>query len=761
MNKFCRLLLLFVAALSASCGVTKYVPEGQFLLNRVEIVSDHKAIKPATLLPYIKQNPNYKAFSIFPSQVSVYSWSGRDSTKWINRFLRKLGAPPVIYDEYLTEKTREDISKSIVNQGFMNVSVTTEVDKRKKKASVIYRVKTGEPYFIQKYNIEIGNETIAQLVNEDSANVLLKPGERFDRTLLDKERQRIVTLLRRKGYFGIGKEKLSYIADSALNKHRVDLTLQMFPSTSRELNNSSSPEQCQYLVKNVYIVTEYDPIAGGESTAALLDTVRYKGYQIIYGANKWIRPEVLVNSSYVMPNQMYDERTIDLTYSSFSRLKAVKYVNIRFEVSERKDSCLLNCYLMLSSSQTQSISTELEGTNSAGDLGMAASVTYQQRNIFHGSETFSAKVRGAYERLTGVGTNSNFTELGTELGLSFPKFMFPFIDYNLKRRVRAVSELIGTYNIQQRPEFSRVIAGVAWRYKWSSRNAAYRHSLDLIDVSYVYLPWIDKVFYDQFSVDNPLLRYSYENHFIMRTGYTFYLTNQNTVAAGKDPFSLRIGVETAGNTLNILSELTNKKKVDGYYQFLGINYSQYAKVEIDYARSRLLDESNTLAWHANLGLACPYGNSQILPFEKRYFAGGANSVRGWSVRTLGPGIFKQTGTSADFVNHSGDLKLDLSVELRSKLFWVVESALFIDAGNIWTIRQYTNQEGGLFRFDTFYKEIALAYGVGVRLNFNFFIFRLDLGFRAFDPSLDGQERWRFTRISSQDMAWHVAVGYPF
>ncbi|MDD2799699.1 MAG: BamA/TamA family outer membrane protein [Bacteroidales bacterium] len=762
MNKYIQYILLLLVLVATSCSVTKYVPTNHYLLDRVEIATDNKKIKSSSLEPYLKQKSNYRIFTFFRTQLSTYSLSGRDSTKWLNRFLRKLGEPPVIFDSELTERSRFDIEKSLSNQGYLNVTVDTMVVRHKKKATVIYTVNARHPYLIRRYDIEIGNDNVSTIVTKDSANSLLRAGEKFDRSLLDRERQRIVSLLRRNGYFAMAKERISYIADTSLNTNQVNLTMQLFANEDRAHDYTKEPEQRQYIVKNVYMVTEYDPVSSVAMNASGLDTLAYKGYQLIYGKNRWIRPEVLRSSCYIMPNEIFDEHSIDLTYNSFSRLKAVKYVNIRFEQASTQDSSFLNCYLMLSNAKTQSISTEVEGTNSSGDLGVASIVTYQHRNIFKGSETFSAKVRGAYERLTGVGVNSNFTELGTELGLSFPKFVFPFLDYKAKRKVRAISELIGSYNFQQRPEYTRVIAGMTWRYKWSNINATQRHSFDWIDASYVYLPWIDGAFFTNFPVDNPLLRYSYENHFIMRSGYTFYLTNQNSIASIRSPYSLRISVETAGNFLNAVSKLTNASKdANGYYQFLGISYSQYAKAEIDFAKAHVIDESNSLAWHANVGVACPYGNSQILPFEKRYFAGGANSVRGWSVRSLGPGIYKQTGTSSDFVNHSGDIKLDLSVELRSKLFWVLESAFFVDAGNIWTIRDYNIQEGGLFRFDQFYKEIALAYGLGVRFNFNFFVFRVDLGFKGYDPSQDGSLRWRFKHTTTSDMAWHMAIGYPF
>ena len=761
MNKPIHYILILFLIVAASCSITKYVPQDRYLLDRATITTDSRRLDAKSLEPYLKQKSNFRIFTFFRTQLRFYSLSGRDSSKWINRFLRKIGEPPVILDEELVERSRQDLQKAVLNQGYMNVTVDTIIDRRKKRANVTYLVNAGQPYKIRNYSLDIGNDQILQIVANDSTNSLLKSGVNFDRSLLDKERLRIVTLLRRNGFFAIAKERIAYFADSTLNSNQVDLTLRLFPNNSRAFQTKLSPEECQYLVKNVYIITEYDPTKLVENQTLSHDTLSYKGYRLIYGERRWIRPEVLRSSCYIMPNQLFDERTIDLTYSSFGRLKAVKYVNIRFEPVVENDSCYLNCFLMLSDSKTQSLTSEIEGTNSSGDFGAAASLTYQHRNIFNGSETFSAKVRGAYERLTIDGLNSSVTEVGGELGLSFPKFVFPFINYDTRRRVRAISELIGSYNFQQRPEYSRVISGSTWRYKWSNSTATQRHSVDLIDLNYVYLPWKDPAFSERLNADNPLLKYSYENHLIMRTGYSLYLSNQGTASGRKNPYSLRFSIETAGNFLSLVSKLTQASKVNGFYEFMGISYSQYAKAEIDFSRSHLIDENNSFAWHANTGVAVPYGNTAVLPFEKRYFAGGANSVRGWSVRSLGPGIFKPNDGVTDFVSHSGDLKLDLSMELRSKLFWKLESALFVDAGNIWTIRNYSDQSGGLFRFESFYKEIALAYGLGVRLNFDYFVLRLDMGIKAYDPAQETALRWRFSHLSSSEMAWHIAIGYPF
>ena len=206
-----------------------------------------------------------------------------------------------------------------------------------------------------------------------------------------------------------------------------------------------------------------------------------------------------------------------------------------------------------------------------------------------------------------------------------------------------------------------------------------------------------------------------------------------------------------------------KQNEDGQYTLLNIAYAQYIKFDVDYTHLFRFNATNQLALHARLGIAYPYGNSSILPFEKRYFSGGANSVRGWSVRELGPGKFKGTDGHIDFINQTGDMKLDLNAEYRAKLFWKFQGALFIDAGNIWTLRNYPDQPGGQFKFKDFYKQIAVSYGVGLRLNFDYFILRMDGGMKAINPVYDtSDEHWAiFHPKWGRDFTFHFSVGLPF
>ena len=286
------------------------------------------------------------------------------------------------------------------------------------------------------------------------------------------------------------------------------------------------------------------------------------------------------------------------------------------------------------------------------------------------------------------------------------------------------------------------------------------YKLDLLDLNYIYMPWISDTFREGYLDDvdniNSILRYNYEDLFIMKLGFGM------SYNGGDEAFKLN--VETAGNLLGgISSAIGGRRNAEGQYTLFNIAFAQYIKGDFDYTRLFAIDRNNSLAFHFGFGIAYPYGNSKVLPFEKRYFSGGANSVRGWSVRGLGPGGFKGTNGAIDFINQTGDMKLDINLELRSFLFWKVYGALFVDAGNIWTLRAYEEQPGGQFRFKDFYKQIAVSYGLGIRFNFDFFILRFDMGMKAINPAYSTKEE-HYALLHpdfSRDFAFHFAVGLPF
>lgn len=757
--------IVVTALLLVGCSVSKFVPEGKYLLDEVHISSDNKEIKSSEMYSYVRQKPNSKWFSLVKLPMYIYCSSGKDSTKWINKILRKMGDAPRIYDARVAEETRMQILGAVQNKGYLGAHVSLEEKIKKNKLDTYYRISSGKPYIISSIDYNVEDYVIRDLLMNDSIHSGLKVGERFDVNQLEEERNKITQFLLNRGYYRFNKDYITFQADTVNGTYRIDLTMNI--GLNNMPNSSETSLHRQYSIRNVNYLMDVD---FSPNNGVNLDTMSYGGINILYDKKLFLRPGVIDSHNRIVPGKLYSNRDVMSTYSSLSRLGILKYSNIRFVEHLENDSAYLDAFVSLSKNKNKMLSFQVEGTNSAGDLGAAASVTYTHRNLFKGSETFTIKVRGAYEAVTGLEgyANNNYTEYGVESSLDFPEFMFPFLTSDFKKRVNAKSEVSIKYNWQIRPEFERTLASAAWSYRWNSGRRA-NHRLDVLDINYIYMPYRSNTFIEYLNyMDevNPLLRYSYEDLFIVRLGYTYTynsagVTTQQT--AKKSSYSIRFNIEESGNLIYGFSKLIHKKPSDGESFRMGnISFAQYVKTDFDFAKNIMIDDRNSLVFHIATGVAIPYGNSKSLPFEKLYFSGGANSVRGWSVRSLGPGRYHGNSGSLDYVNHTGDIKLDLNVEYRTHLFWKLNGAAFIDAGNVWTLKSRYTDDTGQFAFNRFYKEIAVSYGLGVRFDLDFLILRFDGGMKAINPMESGADRFPVIKPDfSRDFAFHFAVGYPF
>lgn len=764
--RHCSIFLMLLLGLSA-CSVSKFIPEGHYLLDAVKIESDNKEVKPSEMRAYVRQTSNAKWFSLVKIPMYIYSAAGRDSTKWINRLLYRMGDAPRIYDPELTEETREQMEQAVRNMGYMGAQVDAVEVRKGNRLKVHYVIRAGEPYTVGSVAYDIDDYRIAEYLRADSVHRMLAPGMRFDVNVLDQERQRITQYLQNRGYFRFNKDFITYQADTTLYSKQVGLTLKLAPYR-RKKEDTPAPHK-QYHIRDVNFIFDSDFSDLSTTGLAGLDSVRSGGVNFYYKDKLYLRPRVITDYNRLQTGDLYRLRNVQSTYNALGRLNILKYSNIRFEEDVKSDSACLDAFVTLSRNKNKSVAFEIEGTNSAGDLGAAASVSYMHRNLFKGSETFSIKIRGAYEAITGLEgyANSNYMEYAVETGLNFPEFMFPFLSSDFKRRIRATSEVTVKYNWQIRPEFERMVASAAWSYKWSKRRAS--HRFDVFDLNYIYMPYRSETFrsyLDEMDQRNPLLRYSYEDLFIVRMGYTYTYNSSGAASmktAQRNSYSIRFNIEESGNLLYAFSKIVNRHPKNGEaFQMGNIDFAQYVKMDIDYAKNFMIDYRNSLVFHVGVGVAVPYGNSKSLPFEKLYFSGGANSVRGWSVRSLGPGGYRGDANSLDYVNHTGDIKLDLNLEYRTHLFWKLNGAAFIDAGNVWTIRSRDMQPEGQFKFDRFYKQLAVAYGLGIRFDLDFLILRFDGGMKAVNPMYTGKDRYPIVSPDfKRDFTFHFAVGYPF
>ncbi|MDO4949871.1 MAG: BamA/TamA family outer membrane protein [Bacteroidales bacterium] len=763
MNASHRYILVCLLALTASCSTGKFLHDDELLLDKVGVTADRPDISPVELQTYVRQTPNARWFNLFKVPMRLYCLSSPGSDKGFGRFLRKIGERPVAYDSLKTEKTRQEMQKAVRNMGYMSAEVSVGRRVRKNKIGIVYAVRAGRPSYVRHVAYDIHDPGVGSLIANDSVRSGLHGGMMFDVTALDRERTRIAKLLLNNGYFRFNKEMITYRADVTQDSDQIDLTLRIGQPDGR------SPQQDPYetfRVGDVVYVLESE-----ENNRAGFDTVAVAGIKVLSKNDKYIRPDVVAEFNRIRVGEPYDESAVQQTYASMARLKALKYTSVRFEEDTTRQRRQLRATAVLTKARNQSVSFQFEGTNSAGDLGAAASMTYQHRNLFRGSESLSVKLRGAFEAITGVREgfeNDNYKEYGVETSLSLPRFSCPFLSSEAMSHLLATSEVGVTYNSQVRPEFTRTLASASWSYKWTAKQR--QHRLDLLDINYIYVPYKSDAFrryLDEMDKHNSILKYSYEDQLIVRTGYTYtYNSAGNTLMRlpSRTSHSIRANIEESGNLLEAASKMLRPKPKDKEgYTLANIHFAQYVRGDFSFTQNWMLDQKNFLVFHWGMGVAYPYGNSKMLPFEKRYFSGGPNSVRGWPVRGLGPGSYKGSSEGAvSYVNHMGDIKLDLNLEYRTHLFWKFNGAVFVDAGNIWNIREYDGQEGGVFKPDRFYRQLAVAYGLGVRFDLDYLILRFDSGMKAINPMEEGSGRYPFLHHDmGRDFCFHFAVGYPF
>lgn len=747
-----------------SCSSTKYVPNNEKLLCKVKIESNSKNIVVGDFENYIRQKPNSKLFNLIKAELYIYNMSGKKNSGW-NRFLRRIGEAPVIYNEEMTQLTKREMTKEMNNLGYMSATVDVIKKHKKRKIDVKYVISAGQPHIIESFTQNVSDEKLMSIIETEKDKSFIRKGDVFNTNKLDEERIRIANLIRNKGYYDFTKEYVTFIADTVSNTKKVNLTMNVscYNKDNKDKEKTIEP----YTISRIKITEDLPFYTQTAQKEILKDSITYNEKVFEYIRKPYISPRVLDDMISFNKGDLYNEQKLQRTYSNLIRLSAIRYANIRYT---KKPDNTLECLISITRNKDKNISFSIEGTNSASDYGAALSVNFQNRNLFKGSELFQIKLRGAYEKISGLKQgyfSNNFREYGIETSINFPRFLFPFLRDEYKKSIRANTEFGFQFNNQLRPEFTRTLLNTFWSYKWSN-NRKSSHRFDLINISFLYLPSISERFREEYIKNGNSLffTYNYQDRFIINWGYYYYYNSDGNANVVNRPFNprattFRVGVEFAGNLMNGVSKIFNfKKNENGEYKLFNVPYSQYLKINTNYLKSFRFDKYNSISLHLGLGLAIPYGNSKTIPFEKQFFSGGANSVRGWSIRELGPGAYIGNG---DLLTKSGEIKLDVNLEYRTKLFWKFRGAAFIDAGNVWNIRTYKHQPNGVFRFNKFYKQIAVAYGLGIRLDADILVVRLDGGMKAINPMYDsGKDRYPIINPNfKRDFALHIAVGYPF
>lgn len=766
-------ILIMGILLLGACNSAKFVPEGKYLLNKVSVRVDDKRIKRQDLKPKIRQKENLRILGSLKFHLWLYNLSSINKQ---DGWFKRIGEAPVIFEEGQSERSIEQLRVYMNNKGYYNASIHDSLiyKPNKRKVNLVFNVKAGEPYLIRHYFYSIKDEHVAALILKDTVNQLLKTGDIFDLDILNAERQRISTNMKNAGYYKFSEDFISFSADTSFFSHRVDLTVNVDDASFGNDENKVVPHQ-KYMIRDFLINPTFQAAnLSGDQTDQKLDTLVMNDYLITYSGKLQYKPSLFSDVNRMRDSTYYCLRNVEKTYRALNRLKQFKSINIGFveTPSITKDSILLlDCRMQLSPLPRKNFSVDIEGTNSSGNLGVAGNFNFQHRNVFRGAEVFDFQIRGARERQQALFNNSslnlNTIELGLESSLTFPKFL-SFIKWKKMFNFQIPeTKISGGFNYQDRPDYKRTITNVKFGYNW--KTSAYQfHTLNLIDLNYVILSKPNVDFIN--SIKNLYIKSSFTDHFISASNYT-WMYNTQDVNKRVDYTYFKVNLESAGNLLSLYSKLVNKKKIEevdtitglksDYYEILNVRFAQYVKSDFEYRYGHMINKMSSVVGRAFAGVGVPFGNFDVLPFEKKYFTGGANGIRAWQVRSLGPGSYK--APSGTYPNQSSDIMLEGNLEYRFKMFWLMEGAFFLDAGNIWAINSKDNREGAVFKVDEFYKQIAVGTGLGLRFDFTFFLFRLDLGMKMRDPSSEAGKRFipGNYRFSTDLLNLSFAIGYPF
>ena len=784
------MIVVMLGILCSACSVTRKLSEGEYFLQRVKIEADkevprHERITATTLEQYVRQTPN-KRFLGTNFYVWAYNLANPQKHNWWNDFKRKVGEEPVLLDLSLTHKSAQNLQTYMDSRGYYSSSVSYEIDttRRAKRAYVTYRTHQGEPYRISNISYDFRDRQLAPIIESDTAQSLLKVGGIFDIPTLDKERERIAQYLNNRGYYNFSINNIEYRVDTLAGNRTANVRMIIKPNIVGydERGRAIMGNNEIFRIKEINVITDYDPaIAEGDYRKTLIDTTHFEGLNIVSQGKPNVRPAVMHTAIPMTPNTIYDASQVDRTYSEIMSLGYFKSARIAFEeIPQGTDTTYahyagegrkpysprsfeniaennLRCYILCSPTLKQGFNVELEGSTTSSFYGLSATVGYQNRNLFRGLETLNASLTFGYEYMKGKHVaRRRANEVGVAVGMQFPRFITPFHiatrNINMPR-----TKLELSFNYQDRPYYRRDLSRVSWTYSWRSLNGRYHYQLRPLDINWINVGYIDNDFFS--SLENEYLRQSYLTQAIVGLSASYTYNNQNKHIGGNATL-LRANFESAGNLLNLVESIFSEKTSSGNYEILGVRYSQYVRGDISLSRKIMLGERTAVAGRVFAGVGVPYGNSSALPFDRLFYVGGSNSMRGWTPRTLGPGNTPAQNTP--YPVQMGDMRLEANLEFRFPIWGMFNGATFFDLGNVWYLggdRQDIPTDG-IFRWDDFYKQLGFNTGIGLRVDIKFVILRLDWGVQLHNPNLPEGERW-ISNLKWKNTALNFGVGYPF
>ena len=762
------IILLFMAVAMSSCNINRFVPEGKYLVKKNNIVIEEKKTKisKSGLSSYITLKPYKDAFQTNIPTWFYYKSEQRPDSKiwaWMNK---TFGKTPVYYDVKDANNSSTQMMRYLDNVGYFHSKVKHTVKTRRKKATVTYHVYPTKPYHVNKFNYVINDSLVKSYIMRDSAKFEPKEGEIYNAYFLDDQREIITERMKNSGYFFFSRDDIYFEVDSNFMNHSMEVTMRL---KENKLSNK------KYYIRDISVYPNFSVFRMGEKPTDSVKLAVEVGmrkrkniWDFYYFGKPEVTPQTFRQSIHIIEGLPYNLRSITSTYRALGNFKLFRNINIEFDtVSGTQDSLnLLDCRITMQQNDQHSFTVQTEGTNSEGDLGIKGSFSYSNKNIFHGAETFQLSLKGGLEAQKLIGTEAtesgkdvfNTWEFGLTASVIFPRFLGPFSSLTFARDYQPTTTVSLGYNTQTRYYYSRYITTASYGYDWKKNyrlgqtlTPFYLNSVKIANINPVFQAYLDEE-------TSQRKKAQYTSHLLFGTRYSLTYNTQRFNQTGSF-FYIRADFETSGNLLSLF----NKTKLiteneNGYHEIFGIRYAQYVRSSFDLRQHLDLGNDNWFVFRQFVGIGLPYGNSQDMPFERSFYGGGANGLRGWLYRTLGPGAYVPV---SEDIEKTGDLQLELNAEFRFPLYNIVNGAVFVDAGNVWTYHPNESMPNSEFRFDSFYKQFALDAGVGIRLDVSFLILRFDIAYAMRNPYINTEtgSHWRFGQ--GNNFRLQAGIGYPF
>jgi outer membrane protein assembly factor BamA len=725
-----------------------------------KIANTNKRRIKSTAENALRPEPNQKILGMRP-KLWMYMAAGENPQSKFKKWLQKNGEAPVLMSSVKPALTSSIIDAAFFNIGIFKSYTEFKITEKRHTAELVYTSFIHEPYTVKEVRYSVSNDSASKIVSKRKRRTLVKPGEDYSLENLKNERIRLDALLKNNGYFYFNPDYLLFKADTSNVNRDVTFTLTLKDSITEKALTV-------YRIRNVFIDQDYSLTDDGETRAK--DTLRFEGNMFLGNEKEMrIRPKVISRSVYLRKNEIYSRKNHNITLTRLMSMGNFKFVRINFSDSDTAAPGYLDVTILMTPMPEHTFRAEAEiVTKSNNYTGPRLNASFLNRNTFKGAEVLNLSIAASFEaQLSGKNKNLFSYSLNPQVELYFPRFIVPFKLTKTNSLYIPQTRFSLSYTYLKRVGyFDMRSLQFIYGFKWK-QDIRKEHELYPVNISYTTLSNKSDAF-NELLESNPFLEKSYEEQFIAGGSYS-YTYNEQVRPKKKTQYYFQLTTEAAGNVFSLAKRITGKEISSADpATVVGSVYSQYARLSAEGRGFYNFGTKNKLALRAYAGFAKPYGNVSVLPYAKQFFSGGPNSIRAFSINTVGPGTYNQNNDSIGFLQMGGDVKLEMNAEYRFPIYSFFKGALFVDAGNIWLLKSNPSTLGSPFLFSTFFKEVAVGAGFGLRVDVSFFVLRFDLATPLRKPWIEENNSWVIKQIDLSASAWrrdnlilNVAIGYPF